>query len=377
MEKIPPPPPAHSPTTGPLVVAPVYDGLCTFEFSIVAEVFGLHRPEMGPGWYRFASAALEPGPLRAHGGLRVSADGGPEWLDEADLIVMAGWKGAHVPVPDALVQRLRRAWERGARLASICSGAFVLAATGLLDGQRAATHWRYARALQAAHPAIEVDANVLYVEGDRVLTSAGSAAGMDLMLHIVRSDFGVAAANSVARRLVMPAHRSGGQAQFIERPVPADGDHRIVQLLDRVRAGLAAPWPVERMAQAVAMSPRTFLRRFGDLTGQSPGQWVAAERLEHAKRLLESSGLPVERIAHEVGLGSAQALRHHFQQQMGLSPREYRTRFGAHYPAQAGNQVLRPGHQAISKVPSQIAPRAGSTDTATWAMGLPKRADAK
>jgi AraC family transcriptional activator FtrA len=306
----------------------VYDGLCTFEFSIGAEVFGLSRPEMGPGWYRFASAAIEPGPLRAHGGLRVTADGGVDLLEQADLIVMAGWKGVHVPVPDELVQRLRQAWERGARLASICSGAFVLAATGLLDGRRAATHWRYAKALHAAHPSIDVDASVLYVEGDRVFTSAGSAAGIDLMLHIVRGDFGVEAANSVARRLVMPPHRSGGQAQFIERPVPADGDQRLVQLLDQVRADLQAPWSVDQMASNVAMSPRTFLRRFVELTGQSPGQWVTAERMEHAKRLLEGSALSVERIATEVGLGSMQALRHHFQQQLGLSPRDYRATFG-------------------------------------------------
>ncbi|APW43011.1 transcriptional regulator FtrA [Rhodoferax saidenbachensis] len=324
---------AHA-TTGPLVVAPVYDGLCTFEFSIVAEVFGLSRPEMGPGWYRFASAAIEPGPLRAHGGLRVTADGGADLLEQADLIVMAGWKGVHVPVPDELVQRLRKAWARGARLASICSGAFVLAATGLLDGRRAATHWRYAKALQAAHPSIDVDASVLYAEGDRVFTSAGSAAGIDLMLHIVRGDFGVEAANSVARRLVMPPHRSGGQAQFIERPVPADGDQRLVQLLDQVRADLQAPWTVDQMASHVAMSPRTFLRRFVELTGQSPGQWVTAERMEHAKRLLEGSALSVERIATEVGLGSLQALRHHFQQQLGLSPRDYRATFGR--PQSAG-----------------------------------------
>ena len=318
---------AHT-TTGPLVVAPVYDGLCTFEFSIVAEIFGLARPEMGPGWYRFASAAIEPGPLRAHGGLQVTSDGDASLLEQADLIVMAGWKGAQVPVPDELSQRLRTAWQRGARLASICSGAFVLAATGLLDGQRAATHWRYAKALQARHPSMEVDASVLYAEGERIYTSAGSAAGMDLMLHIVRSDFGVDAANSVARRLVMPPHRSGGQAQFIERPVPQDGDQRLVQLLEQVRSDLQAPWTVDQMASRVAMSPRTFLRRFVELTGQSPGQWVVAERVEHAKRLLEGSALSVERIATEVGLGSLQALRHHFQQQLGLSPREYRGMFG-------------------------------------------------
>lgn len=315
--------------TGPLVVAPVYDGLCTFEFAIAAEIFGLPRPEMGPGWYRFASAAIEPGVLRAHGGLRVTSDGGPELLDRADLIVMAGWKGADVPVPEALVQRLRAAWARGARLASICSGAFVLAATGLLDGRRAATHWRYAERLRERHPAIDVDAQVLYVEEGRVLTSAGSAAGIDLMLHLVRSDFGVEAANRVARRLVMPAHRSGGQAQFIERPVPADREHRLAGVLERVRADLAANWTVERMAEAASMSPRTFVRRFAESTALSPGDWLIAERVAEAQRLLEASRLPVEQVAAAAGFGSAQALRHHFQARLGLSPRAYRAAFNA------------------------------------------------
>lgn len=223
-------------TTGPLVVAPVYDGMALFEFAIVAEVFALARPEMGPGWYRFASVPIDPGPLRAQGGLTVTSAGDPGLLEQADLIVMAGWKGADVSVPDALARRLRQAWQRGARLASICSGAFVLAATGLLDGRRAATHWRYADRLRERHPAIEVDAGVLYVEADRVFTSAGSAAGIDLMLHLVRQDFGVEAANSVARRLVMPPHRGGGQAQFIERPVPRDRTNRLAGLMEQVRA---------------------------------------------------------------------------------------------------------------------------------------------
>jgi AraC family transcriptional activator FtrA len=315
-------------TTGPLVVAPVYDGMAIFEFAIVAEIFGLARPEMGPDWYRFASVAIDPGPLRAQGGLTVTTDADPDLLDRADLIVMAGWKGADVPVPEALAKRLRQAWQRGARLASICSGAFVLAATGLLDGRRAATHWRYADRLRLRHPAVDVDASVLYVEADRVLTSAGSAAGIDLMLHIVRGDFGVEAANSVARRLVMPAHRSGGQAQFIERPVPADRGHRLAGVLEQVRADLRAPWTVERMAEAAVMSPRTFLRRFAEATGQSPGDWLIAERVAEAQRLLEASALPVERIAAEAGFGSVQALRHHFQARLGLAPRAYRASFG-------------------------------------------------
>ncbi|MBV7418546.1 transcriptional regulator FtrA [Comamonas sp. CMM03] len=315
---------------GPLVVTLVHDQLCTFEFSIAAEIFGLSRPEMGPGWYRFASAGVEPGLLRAQGGLLVTPTAGMELLEQADLIVAAGWKGADVPVPGELTAALRRAWQRGARLASICSGAFVLAATGLLSGRKATTHWRYSEKLRALYPDIAVDADVLYVAEERIYTSAGSAAGMDLMLHIVREDFGAEAANRVARRLVMPPHRSGGQAQFIERPVPADRHHRMVDVLERVRAELEAPWTVERMADAAAMSVRTFLRRFTESTGQSPGQWLIAERIAEAQRLLESSHLSVERIAALVGFGSVQALRHHFQGKLAVPPSEYRRMFKLH-----------------------------------------------
>lgn len=312
---------------GPLVVAPVYDGLCTFEFSIAAEVFGLSRPEMGPGWYRFASAAIEPGPLRAHGGLRVHADGDRRLLDAADLIVIPGWKGIDVPVPEAFLTQLRGAHRRGARLASICSGAFVLAATGLLDGRRATTHWHYAEALGRRHPEVRVDSSVLYVEDERLLTSAGSAAGIDLMLHIVRKDFGVAAANSVARRLVTPPHRNGGQAQFIERPVPAPRESHLAMLFERVRAEPSRDWRVAEMAKSAAMSPRTFLRRFVETTGVPPGEWVISIRVEEAKRLLESSDLGIEEIALRAGFANATALRHHFRNALGLAPRDYRETF--------------------------------------------------
>ena len=320
-------PSAHA-TTGPLVVAIAYDGLCTFEYAITAEVFGLARPEMGVSWYRFATAATEPGPLRAHGGLRVEVESGPELLDEADLIVVPGWKGAGVPVPDRLVKALVAAHARGARLASICSGAFVLAATGLLDGRRAGTHWRYADALKKTHPQIEVDASVLYVEEERVLTSAGSAAGIDLMLHIVRSDFGADAANSVARRLVMPAHRNGGQAQFVERPVPRRRESRLAPLLDRMRAELQRGWTIQEMARGAALSERSFLRRFAEAVGTSPGEWLAGVRVDEARRLLEATSLPVEEVARLSGFGSTATLRHHFSRATALSPRDYRERFG-------------------------------------------------
>lgn len=322
---------ANRSLTGPLVVALVYDGLCTFEFSIVAEIFGLERPEMGSNWYRFASVPVERGPLRAQGGLSVSASGSAKLLDEADLIVVPGWKGIDVPVPKPLQSRLRRAWERGARLASICSGAFVLASTGLLDGRRATTHWRYAGALAERHPAIDVDARVLYVDEQRLLTSAGSAAGIDLMLHIIRGDFGAAAANSVARRLVMPAHRSGGQAQYIQMPVPKDRSGELSSFLDRVRANLKHDWRIESMAREMGMSSRSFQRKFMQSTGATPARWLAQVRIDEAKRLLETSRHPIERVADLTGFGSVQVLRVHFRRSVGVAPSEYRERFAMTY----------------------------------------------
>jgi AraC family transcriptional regulator, transcriptional activator FtrA len=196
------------------VVALAYDGLCTFEFGVAVEIFGLDRPEMGDDWYSFRVAAIEPGPLRAAGGIRVTTDGGLGLIERAGTIVVPGWRGADEPVPARVIKALRRAHAKGARLLSFCSGVFVLAATGLLDGKRAVTHWRYAERLARAYPRIAVVPDVLYMDEGSVLTAAGSAAGIDLSLHLIRRDWGVAAANSVARRLVVPAHRDGGQAQF-------------------------------------------------------------------------------------------------------------------------------------------------------------------
>ncbi len=316
-------------TSGPLAVALLYEGLCTFEFGIVAEVFGLPRPEMGDAWYRFASCAIEDGPLRAHGGFTLTPDHGIEMIEHADIIVVPGWKGSDEQVPEDLCRRLRAAHERGARLVSICSGAFVLAATGLLDGGTATTHWRYADALRQRYTAVAVDQASLYRSHGRVFTSAGSAAGLDLLIEIVRQDFGPEAANSVARRLVMPAHRTGGQAQFLERPVPVRRKTEVAPLLDRMRAELGASWPLTRMAEECRMSLRTFVRRFTEATGSPPGEWLAAERMEEVKRLLATGHLSVDEIATVVGLGGADTLRHHFRRRIGISPSEFRTRFGS------------------------------------------------
>ncbi|CAO3406486.1 transcriptional regulator FtrA [Azospirillum largimobile] len=314
--------------TPPLAVALAYDGLCTFEFGVAVEVFGLPRPELGPGWYRFAVAALDPGPLRAVGGIRIEADGGLDLLDQADIIVVPGWRGAREPVPAPLTDALRRANARGARILSICSGAFVLAAAGLLTGRRATTHWRYAATLGELYPDIRVVPDVLYVDEGNILTSAGSAAGIDLCLHLVRRDFGPEAANSVARRLVVQPHREGGQAQFIEAPVPtAREGARLGPLLDHLRETLAEDHSLSSMASRAGMSLRTFLRRFQALTGTTPGDWLAAERLNRARDLLERGTLPVEDVATLAGFGSAATLRHHFRQRLGISPASYRARF--------------------------------------------------
>jgi AraC family transcriptional activator FtrA len=330
---------------GPLVAALVYDGLCTFEYGIVAEVFGLARPELGPGWYRFATCSIEPGPLRAHGGLTIQADHAAGLIEEADLIAVPGWKGADVQVPEDLCERLRVAHARGARLVSICSGAFVLAATGLLDGATATTHWRYAEALQRRFPAITVDEASLYRSHGRIFTSAGSAAGIDLLLDIVRQDFGPAAANSVARRIVMPAHRTGGQAQFLERPIRLREGTEIAPLLDQIRARIAESWTIARMAAAARMSRRTFLRRFGEATGSAPGEWLVDARIEAAKDLLCETSRPIEEIATGVGLSSAHALRHHFRRRLGISPQKYRSEFmGANADLSKGKNRIRRTH---------------------------------
>jgi AraC family transcriptional activator FtrA len=307
-----------------LVVVLAYDGLCTFEFGVAVELFGLPRPEMGEGWYRFATAAVEPGELRGLGGVRIAADGGLALLSRASVIVAPGWRGAAHPVPEPLVEALKLAHARGARLMSICSGVFVLAATGLLDGRRATTHWRYAETLRARHPAIEVLPDVLYVDEGDVLTSAGSAAGLDLGLHLIRRDFGPEAANSVARRLVIPPHRDGGQAQFIPpsaRPAAATG---LGPTLDWACDRLGERLAIADLARHAHMSVRTFNRRFAGEVGCPPKQWLTEQRVARARELLESSDDDVERIAQLAGFPSTAALREHLRRRVGLTPTAYR-----------------------------------------------------
>ncbi|GES43773.1 transcriptional regulator FtrA [Rhizobium dioscoreae] len=311
----------------PLVVIAAYDQLCTFEFGCAFEVFGLSRPEMGPGWYRCMTAAVEPGPIRGAGGLTVNSDGGLELFDQADTIVIPGWRGPGAAAPEPLLEALRKAHAKGVRLVSICGGAFVLAQTGLLSGRRATTHWHHAARLASAYPEIDVEPHSLYVDEGDILTSAGSAAGLDLCIHVVRKDFGAKAANSVARRLVVAAHREGGQMQFIERPVAGRGATRLSALLDAIRRDLAQQWSVQRMAEEACVSVRSLHRHIREATGVAPGEWLQNERLARSRELLEETSLPVSVIAMHVGLGSAANFRHHFRTSVGLSPTAYRSRF--------------------------------------------------
>ncbi|HEX4388621.1 MAG TPA: transcriptional regulator FtrA [Steroidobacteraceae bacterium] len=312
---------------GHKVMAVAYDGLCTFEFGCVVELFALARPELAVPWYEFAVCATERGPLSAAGGIEVRVPYTLRLLEGADTIVIPGWRAIEEPPPAALLRALRRAHERGARLCSICSGVFVLAATGLLDGRRATTHWRYVARLAARYPRIRVEPNALYVDAGRVLTSAGSAAGLDMLLHLIRSDHGPQVANQVARRLVIPAHREGGQSQFVPRPVAADERGRLGRLLDFIRAHLGAPHSLSALAARSAMSERTLQREFRAATGQAPYEWIVGERIARAKELLESTRLSTQAVAARVGLGSAESLRHHFRRRVGTTPGQYRRRF--------------------------------------------------
>lgn len=311
-----------------LVAVLAYDGLCTFEFGIAVEIFGLPRPEFDFAWYRHCIVAVDDGPMRALGGLQVTADADLKVLDEARTIIVPGWHNRDEQPPEALLEALRNACVRGARLLSICSGVFVLAAAGLLDGKRATTHWRYTDELASRFPAIDVDPAVLYMDNGQVITSAGSAAGIDACLHLVERDFGAHIANCVARRLVMAPQRPGGQAQFIPAPVPQVPRDDLSAVLEWARQHLDKPLTVSQLAAKALMSDRTFLRRFSESTGMSPKGWLQHARMSLARSLLESTNLNNEQIAERCGFASVESFRVAFRKLVGVAPSFYRERFG-------------------------------------------------
>jgi AraC family transcriptional regulator, transcriptional activator FtrA len=308
-----------------VVAVVAYDGVSAFELGFTLEVFGLSQ--MGPDWYRVVVCAERPGqPLKANEGLKVIADTGLSALARADTIIVPGSREI-VEASPVLLDALKREHRRGARVASICAGAFILAAAGLLDGRRATAHWAHTDTLSRRYPRVQVDANVLYVDDGDIMTSAGRAAGLDLCLHIVRRDHGAEVANQVARRLVIAPHREGGQAQYIRQPVPPIEGDALAVVFEWAQRHLDRDLTISSLAAKARMSRRTFIRRFEDATGMSPGEWVVQTRVAKARELLEATKIPIESVATETGFGSADAMRHHFRLRLGTSPANYRAAF--------------------------------------------------
>jgi AraC family transcriptional activator FtrA len=307
-----------------------YAGLAPFEIGVAAEVFALPRPELDVDWwYSFKLCAEQPGPLEVVGGFQIVARHGLSLLSRADTIVVPGVADVHGDSSPEVAAALRRAHRRGARIVSICSGAFALADAGLLDGRVVATHWRYAELLQRRYPRVRVDSSVLYLDDGDVLTSAGTAAGIDLCLHLIRADHGAEIANRVARRMVVAPHRDGGQAQYIERPVSTvTADDPVGRATHAALERLAEPLTIAELARVAHLSSRQFERRFRAAIGMSPGRWLIQQRIEASLPLLESEGTSIERVAELVGFSPA-GYRRHFQALRGLTPSSYRRQFAS------------------------------------------------
>jgi transcriptional regulator GlxA family with amidase domain len=301
-----------------------------FELAAPLEVFGGVRNNFPvPWWYEVQLCGVGDGPVRTAEGFMFDGSLGLDDLITADTVIVPACADWQDDPPPALVEALREAYRRGVRIASICTGAFTLAAAGLLDGRRASTHWMHTDELARRWPAVQVEPNVLYTDEGQILTSAGSAAGLDLCLHIVQRDHGTRVANALARRIVVPPHRDGGQAQFIEQPMSLNDAAPLGPLVDWARKNLQKTLSVEALARQANMSPRTFARKFRDTTGMTPMQWLSAERVRVAQDLLENTDQSIDHIASLSGLGSAQVLRTHFARINQVTPHEFRRTFRA------------------------------------------------
>lgn len=309
------------------VAALVYDGVAPFELGLLCEAWGLDRTETGGPTFDFAVCTPDPGRVRTSMGFSLEVEHGLERVAEADLITLPAVPRDREP-PAAVRDTIQHAFARGAQLLSVCSGAFVLGEVGLLDDRDCTTHWRYSEELAERFPKARVHRDVLYVDSGQIITSAGSAAGIDACLHLIRREFGARAARSVARRMVVAPHREGGQAQFIETPVtmPPAAD-TLGPVLAWMQENLDTEMPVAELADRAAMSPRTFARRFRAETGTTPHQWVTSQRVLLAERLLEETDAPVDVIASRAGFGNAATLRHHFVAARGTTPQAFRRIF--------------------------------------------------
>jgi transcriptional regulator GlxA family with amidase domain len=313
------------------VAAVVLDGVEPFELGVVCEVFGTDRSDDGLPVYDFAVVAGEPGPLRTAQGFTLSTPYGLGRLAEADLIAVPALNGPRVThpsqLPAPLLAELRRGVDRGARVLSVCTGAFILGAAGLLDDRRCTTHWNQADKLARLFPAAKVDPDVLYVDDDPVFTSAGTAAGIDACLYLIRKEHGSKVANAIARRMVVPPHRDGGQAQFVDRPVAGCEVDTLRDVMSWLVRHLERPVTVDDLARRAAMSPRTFARRFVQETGTTPQRWLTSQRILLAQELLEETDATIEAVAARSGFGNATALRHHFRIWRSTTPQAYRRQF--------------------------------------------------
>lgn len=309
------------------VAAVVLDDVAPFELGVLCEVFGLDRTADGVPPVDFRICGQLPGePVRTSVGMQVVPPHGLDELSRADVVaVPAAQIRDHYPAE--VLEGLRAAEARGATLLSVCSGAFLLGAAGLLDGRRCTTHWYYATEFRHRFPTAQLDPDVLYVDDGNVVTSAGTAAGIDACLHLVRRELGSTAATRIARRMVVPPQRDGGQRQFIDLPVPDCTGASLEPVLAWMQETLDVEHDVAGLAARARMSPRTFARRFAAETGTTPNQWLATQRVLHARRLLEDTELGIEQIARECGFSTAALLRHHFRRIVGVPPRDYRRTF--------------------------------------------------
>jgi transcriptional regulator GlxA family with amidase domain len=308
------------------VVALALPGVAPFELGVICEVFGIDRSEVGLPAFEFAVVSEGGRPVRSSAGFTVSPEHGLERAADADLVCVPA-SSSDRQVSPAVVELLRATVASGGRVLSVCSGAFTLAAAGLLDGRPCTTHWFHVDELSEKFPLAQVIPDVLYVDDGSVITSAGTAAGIDACLHLVRQELGAEVANGIARRMVVPAHREGGQAQFIERPVAACESETLSPVVDWMVENLANDLSVDDLAAQAHMSPRTFARRFKAETGSTPHAWLTAQRVLHAERMLEQTDEPIERVAQESGFGSSTLLRHHFVRARGTTPQSYRRSF--------------------------------------------------